>query len=275
MMSLIKPYGKFGFTRPLYGSPPYGMSAGGGFPLTHAKDDLVTHWRTWGDPITDYVTKDGDKRVSVILDQSGEDNDWIQAVGNNQPLWSEDAGDLIGGHEVIKFTTDEFVTCHALADLLEGTDEPFSIFIVMQRTRSGSDHKGVPFSLGFSADNDPYFVIDFIRGPERWWLRRSDNVPVAKLAYSIMSDPEEPLYTSIIFDGQDISMWRDGALKIDAVNLDVGACTFDRCAIGTLLKIEPSYFFEGNIVEFALCTKDLSDARRLAVEAYFASEYGM
>jgi len=62
-------------------------------------------------------------------------------------------------------------------------------------------------------------------------------------------------------------------LRINAVDLDVGACTFNRCTIGALLRIGLSYFFEGNIVEFALCHKDLSDARRLAVQAYFASEY--
>jgi len=268
MMSLIKPYGKFGFTRPLYGSPPYGMSAGGGFPLTHAKDDLVTHWRTWGDPITDYVTKDGDKRVSVILDQSGEDNDWIQAVGNNQPLWSEDAGDLIGGHEVIKFTTDEFVTCDALATLLSG-DEPFTIFAVIQKSDNSAYHFGFFLDGGngiwhfLATTDDPVYKIG----------RRNSEVSNKNDASTEVPDTN-PHYLSHIFTGTTGQLWLDGTSIIDAFDMEM-RLDFNTCTIAARYQNGYELFYEGSIVEFALCHKDLSDARRQAVEAYFASEYGM
>jgi len=246
------------------------------FPLT-SDDNLATHWRAWGDPITDYVDKDGDGRISELFDLSGEGNDWIQDTGNNQPLWSEEAGDLIGGHEVIKFTTDEYATCNAVGALLTGKNTLFTVFLVVRKDDNSASHAF--FSLSNSATTNTFHrLMTVAAGPEYRIDRRGDNQPVSGTGGQGGTPDTSPHYLVHTFIGTSTtgrgSLWVDGILEIDDVNMYVNVFTSDRCAVG---MTNAAYFnyLEGDIVEFALCTKALSADRRQAVEVYFASEYGI
>jgi len=257
-----------------FGGLPFGMSAGGiTFPLTNAEDDLVTHWRTWGDPITDYVTKAGDESVNTLIDQSGEGNNWVQDNGANQPFWSDAAADKINGHEVVEFTTNEYITCDALGALLTGADKPFTVFIVFRKDLNNANH--FLFSLGSSISDDPRHDLHTNNVPNYRLYRRGNVIPPA-LDNSAGTPDTNPHYLSHVFTGTTAGLWEDGVEIIaPATDYDANTLTVDQFTIGALRRTGLDNYLEGDIVEFALCTKALSDARRLAVEAYFASQYGI
>ena len=236
---------------------------------------MATHWRTWGSPIEDYVTKDTQtpNRISAFIDLSGEGNDWIQDTGNNQPSWSDDPADLINGHPVAEFTTDEYVTCDALADLLRGEDTPFTLFIVERK----NDNSAIQyiFSLGNAGSlNDKVHQICTDATPNYKIYRRRSTVEF--VTESAGTPDTNPHYISHVFAGTTWGLWEDGVELVDpATAADVSSLAMDNCTIGAKRGSSVSNFLEGDIVEFALCTKALSTARKQAVEAYFASEYGI
>lgn len=241
------------------------------FPSTVS--GLKLRLRSWGNPIGDYVTKNGGGLVSVWLDQSGEGNDATQATGATQPLWSVAAADKIKGHSVIEFTTDKYMSCDAIAAILSGDDKPFSLFIVFRKDDNSANR--FLFSVASSTDSDPRQDIFTQNVPDYRLFRRQDT---GANKSAVGGEPDlNPHYLSIVFTGTLGGLWIDGVNKIPAdTDFDLDAMTVDRATIGALINLSAptgANFMEGDYAEILLYDVNLSDADRQLIETYFNDTY--
>ena len=232
------------------------------------------------------VTKDGSNLVSVWVDQSGDGNDATQVTSDNQPLWKDNH---INGHPAIYFDgVDNFLLASGIATkgYFSGNDKPFTIFIVSTLEKAAWDDDGNWISCYLASDSFStgiFDVLDFYNYGMSVRTALTDDMSVTKGSNGgtglLPGDYNLPYIWELVFDGQNVSIFKNATTIINNADLDVGVVTpDDSFSIGCAyegLGVAKFAFWLGDIDEVIVYKSLVSVLNRSLIENYLNGRYAI
>ncbi len=204
--------------------------------------------------------------VSQWDDKSGNGNNAVQSIGAAQPATGSDT---LNGKNVLTFATD-FMEADGVASVLNGTDLPYTIFAVTTASISGDRYL---WSWGDSVNSDFHYA-------------RYDNPGYRISKQDGAASSTSPAYGSQVNDTYDINSFSNtgiaitakyqGLIGLDAFSMDVGAMDVGWFTIGALRWSNPTTgALTGNIAEFIVYDRALSDSEVNSIEGYLSSKWAL
>jgi hypothetical protein len=213
---------------------------------------------------------DGDTLTTAINDWSNAGND-ITPV--NSPTYESGAGDLLNGYPVIRLASasSHYLTVNDVASVFSGADRPLTLFMVMKM--AATDANQDPWGFGRSTSNTPLFHCVTIASPSYNHGRRDDsNSNAAGSAGTV--DTSWHILTWW-FNGTTLRLYEDGVKQGNDISLDVGAITFDRFALGALLRASPINYCGMDLAEAVQYSAAVSVADMNEIGSYLGGVYGL
>ncbi len=210
---------------------------------------------------------DGDA-VSTWLDQSGRGNN---AVAGTAPVYKANIQNNKPG---VLFTSasSQYLIANGLVPVATGTDIPLSVFVAFkQNTTTGSQDF---VAWGSSTNANSLMEAQAVATSSQARLFRRDDGGAFKLAGSGTLNTS-PHVMAATFSGTTGSTWLDGVNLASGTDMDVGAITFDRCALGAQLRAAAAAFLNGYLFEVLVYASEISTGQRRAIERALGSKWGI
>lgn len=192
-----------------------------------------------------------------------------QASGTLRPLWTDNI--FPSGAPGVTFDgTDDYLMVDggAFPNLPEGTDVPFTLFL-LQRPRTAT---GVRTALSFTsgASNNPLIYLGLDTGVHSTFRR--DDSAAGSVQFSFTTNhpvANASQISTLRQNGTTADAWVDG-LPRATIASDVGVMNFNRFGIGAAVRATPSNFYHGDIGAVIYFNRALTDAEVLEVHEYLA-----
>ncbi|MEM6650114.1 MAG: DUF2793 domain-containing protein [Pseudomonadota bacterium] len=243
-----------------------GNNGGGGTPPDFSPDEL-TGLMAWFDPDDATTLTLNGNAVSQMDDKSGNDAHAVQATGASQPQLAASA---IGSRSALAFTGTEFVESNSLSSVFGGNDTPFSLHMVIRADQTSKIQ--ICFSAGDSTNvNSTYWVGVHSDGDFRT-VKRKGSTASQKTAVMAPSDTNAHIM-SMVHDGLGMTVWYDGVKVVENVDFDVSNLSIDRVALGTWVRTNESFDFEGKIGEVFAYNRTNTDEEIKQIQAYLGAKW--
>lgn len=222
------------------------------------------------------VTADGNA-IGSVADKSGAGNHLTRGGGAGTEGTYKTG--IVNGRSVARFDgVSKFLsgTGASLIAAFNGTDLPYSVFIVVRLTSTAVGQTWATFGVGRIASATPFYRMRWT-GPYN--VAHRDDAAAFKNV-DVASDPAlfapAVVQLSHVTPGTTISTWTNGVpLHVNA-DLDVGATTVDVVSLaGVNLGGTPSSFLAGDIGEAVFYNRALSIAQHNTLGAYIANRWGL
>lgn len=159
---------------------------------------------------------------------------------------------------------DDYMTADACSGYASGSDLAFSLILAVKPVTT---YSGVFASFGRSTLDTSYMQV-YSGGGNLNLFRKDDSGGAGVFTSAAMTDAPHVIVVS--FAGTTISAWIDGTLAVNAVAMNVGACTWDRFTIGALGRSSYSNFAPVDIKLAALFSRALTAAEVARANALVA-----
>src|SRR5690606_795702 len=179
---------------------------------------------------------------------------------------------LSSGRKAIDFNgSSHYLSANAFAALIAGTDVAFSV--AMHLALDSTIGTQYLFSAGSSTNNNPLHAHQCASANNNG-ARRDDAGGSVTTATSGTLGLTEMVITHS-FSGTSLrsTVTTSGGVSVrhDGAALDVGACSFDRFAIGALLRASASSFTNGQFRRFAFRAGTFSTDDETALQGWFGT----
>lgn len=213
---------------------------------------------------------------SQINDQTANAYHLVQATGDNQPIVITNAQNSLSA---ARFDgANDWMAADALGAVLDGTDTPWTIFVVCRLnvlTGIGGD---TWWSLGSSSNQNPRLRItmrditqeDSVRLQLRDDIGATQNIDDGAAAL----DTNFHIY-AFVYTGTNYTQWKDNVLIVDDVLADHGAMTYDQFTVGAYRRSAPQSWANFDLGELRIYDSALSQANIDAVEATLNTKWAV
>lgn len=208
--------------------------------------------------------------VGLWQDQSGNGLHVSQATAGNKPALTSSG---INSLPVVTFSTDNYLlnSDAAIATAFAGTDKPFTVFAVVDKTTAAGTH--TLWSLADKDSSAGWVRVNTDVTPE-WVVGKQDDSGMGVAPTGGTPDTDPAIVTAVC-SGATVTLRDNGAIAINAQNLNVGVSSHDRLAVGALVRSSIGNYWEGHIAEFIAYNVDVGSTAIGNVESYLASKYGI
>jgi len=209
--------------------------------------------------------------VRTLYDQSGNARHLVQPTALNQPAFTASG---VGGRAGADFDgTYDVMTAYALAPLVSGTDLPVSI-VAVARPDVVSGGRTIA-AFGNSTVTNPLHSLDANAG--RWRLIKVDTAGLTATSSLHVATAARNVVHIASHTGTN-SQVTTGEIEPTSTALamqDVGATSYDRFAVGALVRTTSVNFFDGVVSEIVVLSAALTDADRATLMAGLSAAYSV
>lgn len=152
-----------------------------------------------------------------------------------------------------------------------GADKPLTVCAAVQPTSVAGTH-GI-FALGKSDTATPFIYGFYNSADLNFQLRDDAGAGTLRSGGTPQTTAFEVV--TFVFTGTTISVRVNGVAVVDNLVMDYGTITFNRAAIGCLLRNTAANFFTGYLAEIVWCNTALDVEDVESLEAYIAALAGV
>ena len=210
----------------------------------------------------DDIRLSSDSNIYLWNDLSGKGNNASQGTAANQPTVRRA---ILNNRPAIKIDgTNDYLNADRIADLVEGTDVPISLFVVI-RPRISQDQDVIAFDDGVNG------LMNFAVNPTNFKITRRDDAGVSVVVTASTYSANIWYIVYYIFYGTSIDIFVNG-VKTNAA-MDVGILA--NLLTFTIGRVRPSSSidFDGDIAEILFYNRALNDFESYSINKYLNTKY--
>lgn len=214
---------------------------------------------------------------SATVDGSGNLTAWPSLSGavSGTPSTSKPIVVTLDGRKWVRFASasGQYVTVDALAALLTGNDQPFTVAFTAKPSSVAAN--AVVFSVSSSSSNNPFHELMVVSVPG-WDSQRQDDTGAAATArFGGTPSTSAAQVVRFVFTGTAITIVVNGVAVVSALSHDCGPLTVDRATIGCLRRTTNALAFGGDLRQIVIASRAVTAAEGALIDAYLADDAGI